>query len=56
MESIQVYTAADVDTFCELYLSDAERGLLDPILDKCAEIYKNEIPMRKMRAPKATVQ
>lgn len=47
MESIQVYTAADVDTFCELYLSDAERGLLDPILDKCAEIYKNEIDLEE---------
>ena len=43
MESIQVYTNADVDTFCELYLNDAERGMLDPILDKCADIYKNEI-------------
>lgn len=43
MESIQVYTNADVDTFCELYLNDAERGMLDPILDRCADIYKNEI-------------
>lgn len=43
MESIQVYTTADVDTFCELYLNDAERGMLDPILDRCADIYKNEI-------------
>ncbi len=43
MESIQVYTNADVDRFCELYLNDAERGMLDPILDRCADIYKNEI-------------
>ena len=43
MESIQVYTTADVDTFCELYLNDADRGMLDPILDKCVEVYKNDI-------------
>lgn len=43
MESIGVYTAADADTFCELYLNDANRGVLDPILDKCVEIYKNDI-------------
>ena len=43
MESIQVYTTADVDAFCELYLGDADRGMLDPILDKCVEIYKNDI-------------
>ena len=43
MESIQVYTTADVDTFCELYLNDADRGMLDPILDKCVEIYKNDL-------------
>ena len=24
-------------------LNDAERGMLDPILDRCADIYKNEI-------------
>ena len=47
MESIQVYTSADVDTFCELYLSDAARGMLDPILDKCADIYKNEIDLEE---------
>ena len=43
MESIQVFTTADVDAFCELYLNDADRGMLDPILDKCVEVYKNDI-------------
>ena len=43
MESIQVFTTADVEMFCELYLNDAERGMLDTILDKCVEIYKNDI-------------
>ena len=43
MESIQVYTEADVDRFVELYLGGAEREELDPILDKCVETYKNLI-------------
>lgn len=47
MESIQVYTTADVDTFCELYLNDADRGMLDPILDKCVEIYKTELDLEE---------
>ena len=41
MESIQVYTNAQVDAFVELYLSDAPREQLDPILDNCTEIYKD---------------
>ena len=32
-----------MDNFCELYLNDADRGMLDPILDKCVEVYKNDI-------------
>lgn len=41
MESIQVYTNAQVDAFVELYLSDAPREQLDPILDHCTEVYKD---------------
>ncbi|MBR3294723.1 MAG: type I restriction endonuclease subunit R [Clostridia bacterium] len=41
MESIQVFTADDVDRFVELYLNDAERDQLDPILDHCVEVYKS---------------
>ena len=40
MESIQVYTEDEVNKFVELYLSNAERDELDPILDHCVEIYK----------------
>jgi len=40
MESIQVYNNNDVDSFVELYLNGADRQMLDPILDNCAEIYK----------------
>ena len=41
MESIQVYTTDDVDLFVELYLNDAERDQLDPILDHCVEVYRD---------------
>jgi type I restriction enzyme, R subunit len=40
MESIQVYQAEDVTSLVQLYLDGAERDELDPILDKCVEIYK----------------
>jgi len=40
MESIQVYTQEDIDHFVELYLGGAGREELDPILDKCVEVYK----------------
>lgn len=43
MESIQVYEENDVNDFVELYLNNAEREKLDPILDKCVEVYKNLI-------------
>jgi type I restriction enzyme R subunit len=41
MESIQVYTADDVNSFVQLYLDGAERNQLDPILDRCVETYKS---------------
>ena len=40
MESIQVYTESDVESFVEKYLGGADRAALDPILDRCAETYK----------------
>ena len=43
MESIQVYNDNDVDRFVELYLDNASRECLDPILDNCVEIYKELI-------------
>ena len=41
MEAHQVYTQYHVDSFVELYLNGAERDKLDPILDVCANEYKN---------------
>ena len=43
MESIQVFTDAEVDRFVQLYLDGAPRDQLDPILDHCVEVYKSLI-------------
>lgn len=43
MESIQVYSDADIDTFVERYLANEPREHLDPILDHCVEVYKGLI-------------
>lgn len=40
MEQHQVYTDYHVNTLVELYLGDAERDRLDPILDACAGNYE----------------
>lgn len=40
MEPMQVYTDDDVNTFVELYLNDADREQLDPIIDRCVELFK----------------
>jgi type I restriction enzyme R subunit len=39
MEEYDIYTEEQVESFVELYLSEAERDKLDPILDVCADIY-----------------
>ncbi|MTI85378.1 MAG: type I restriction endonuclease subunit R [Firmicutes bacterium] len=41
MKQHQVYTDYHVDTLVELYLNDADRDRLDPILDACAGNYEN---------------
>jgi type I restriction enzyme R subunit len=40
MENHEVYTHHHVDSFVELFLGDAQRDRLDPILDICADLYK----------------
>ncbi|MGL4982194.1 MAG: type I restriction endonuclease subunit R [Treponemataceae bacterium] len=40
MESHQVYSDECVDVFIDLYLNDAQRDKLDPILDSCVCLYK----------------
>jgi len=41
MEEYEIYTEEQVDSFVNLYLNNAERDKLDPILDICVEIYKD---------------
>jgi type I restriction enzyme R subunit len=40
MEAHEVYTRYHIDSFVELYLGNAERDKLDPILDVCVNLYK----------------
>jgi type I restriction enzyme R subunit len=40
LDAREVYTQAQVDTFVELYLKDAGREKLDPILDACVDTYQ----------------
>lgn len=40
MEPMQVYSDDDVNTFVELYLNNADREQLDPIIDRCVELFK----------------
>jgi len=40
MEKHEVYTQHHVDSFVELYLGNAGRDKLDPLLDVCANLYK----------------
>lgn len=43
LDDAQIYTQDQVDQFVALYLSGAERDRLDPILDACVALYKNEL-------------
>lgn len=43
LDGAGVYRTGDVDEFVELYLSGAERDRLDPILDACVAVYKDDL-------------
>ena len=43
LDARQVYDPSSVDEFVELYLGDAGRGRLDPILDAAVEVYVNDL-------------
>ena len=43
LDSYQVYGLAEVDELVELFLSGADRDQLDPILDACVEIYREQL-------------
>ncbi len=43
LDEAQVYSPEQVHQFVELFLGDADRDRLDPILDACVAIYKNAL-------------
>jgi type I restriction enzyme R subunit len=43
LDNAQVYSPGQVQTLVDLFLSGAERDKLDPILDTCVAVYKEEL-------------
>ena len=43
LDGYQVYGPEQVDELVELYLSGADRDRLDPILDACVEVYREQL-------------
>ena len=43
LEGYQVYDPAQVDNLAELFLSKADRDRLDPILDACVAVYREQL-------------
>ena len=43
LDGAQVYSQEQVDELVELYLDGADRDVLDPILDSCVEVYREDL-------------
>jgi type I restriction enzyme, R subunit len=43
LDGYEVYEVAQIDKFVALYLSGADRDRLDPILDACVAVYKEQL-------------
>jgi type I restriction enzyme R subunit len=43
LDGYQVYSASQIDEFVKLYLEGADRDRLDPILDSCVAVYKEQL-------------
>ncbi|GHO72600.1 hypothetical protein KSD_03710 [Ktedonobacter sp. SOSP1-85] len=43
LDAFQVYTREQVENLMERFINGAARDTLDPILDACAEVYKNDL-------------
>jgi len=43
LDGYQVYATAQIDALVELYLGGADRDKLDPILDACVAVYKEQL-------------
>jgi type I restriction enzyme R subunit len=56
LDGADVYTDADVEQFVGLFLGDAERDRLDPILDACVATYKDDLDEDAQVALKGTAK
>ena len=43
LDAAEVYSSGQIDTFVGRYLEGAGRDQLDPVLDSCVEIYRNDL-------------
>lgn len=43
LDSYQVYAPEDIEQLVEFYLSGSDRDKLDPVLDACVAVYKNQL-------------
>ncbi len=43
LDVAEVYASGQIDTFVERYLGNADRDQLDPILDSCVAVYRNDL-------------
>ena len=43
LDATEVYASGQIDTFVGRYLEGAERDQLDPILDSCVEVYRDDL-------------
>ena len=43
LDSYQVYSPDQIDSFVRLYLDGVERDQLDPVLDQCVQVYLTEL-------------
>lgn len=43
LDGFQIYAESQVDLFVELYLEGADRDRLDPILDACVAVYREQL-------------
>ena len=43
LDNYQVYSPVQIDQFVDLYFGDANRDRLDPLLDTCVSVYKEQL-------------
>jgi type I restriction enzyme R subunit len=48
LDGYQIYSAAQIDDLVALYLSGADRDRLDPILDACVAVYKDQLDENRL--------